>query len=419
MITRILRISSHPIAYCSYNVKERYIIGLGCVLHAISSGHPNMRMLFERWGYSILNEDVSRHFQSGDKSEIAKALSLNREGWRFFRVKHQFYFDCFYLTEAFDKTLFERLKDFLSENGANIFTKSSLLKTYNHFASGEATLKVDDALQKHRADNIHFGEKKATRILVVATVSAGKSTLINALTGHFFNRTSTGVCTTRICEIHNKPVADGMTLKTGNTYSYGDLSDYYSSEDAPMVGVHFESLLGEHKVCIIDTPGVNNAVDTNHYKITEQAIKGGQYDCVIFVSNGLYNGTNDERRLLELLHAEVKKPVIFVLNQLDRFNSRRDDIGKMICDYAQELLTIGFKTPKIFPMSAQYALLLRAETQLTEDEADELAMMKPRFARAFYDLQRYNANPSETELEKSGIILLEKEIIKHINYHIN
>jgi len=190
--------------------------------------------------------------------------------------------------------------------------------------------------------------------------------------------------------------------------------DAHSSDEIHEAAMHFESTLGSHRVCLIDTPGVNNAKDARHYQITADAIKANNYNMVLFISNGQYNGTNDERRLLELLHDSTKKPILFVLNQLDCFKPLEDDIGEMINGYKQELASIGFQDSKIFPLSARYAHLLRIEGVLDEEEADELDLLRKRFSKPYLDLQSYIGELSRSEIEKSGIISLEKAIEKQL-----
>lgn len=414
MISKILRIDNHPVAYQPETIKERYVRGLGYVLYTITNGHPNMKTMFNEWGHSIMKIDVSSYFNSDSPSSVKEALSLNRRGIHFYRLKHQFYYDCFYLTENFNKPLLEDLYNLLFAEGTTFFTKKALKKTADFFINNDGKLKVEDELLSHREGNKEFSEKKETRVLIVATVSAGKSTLINAFIGRNFNKVMNGVCTTSLCQIHNKKTDDGITLKQNKFLVYSPDVDLFSSNDSVEVAFHFNSTLSDSRICLLDTPGVNNSKDTDHFKITSDAIKSKNYDFIIFISNGQYNGTNDENHLLKLLKESTNKPVLFVLNQLDKFKSKVDDIGKMICNYSNELLKIGFKNPQIFPLSAQYAYLLRCEQNLDEEEGDELEMLKKRFSKEYLDLQKYAGKASKSEIEKSGIILLEQAIKNQI-----
>lgn len=414
MISRILRIENHPVSHQPEKLKERYVKGLGYVLYAVSEGNPNMRTIFNEWGYSIIGEVVSSYFNSSSPSSVKEALSLNRRGMHFFRLKHQFYYDCFYLTEIFNVELLDKLNSILGEVGCTIFTKSSLKRTDNFFSFNDGNLKVEDELLRHRSENKEFSEKQESKALIVATVSAGKSTLINALTGHGFNKVMNGVCTTCLCKLHNKKIEDGISLKYGEYIDYSSEIDLFNNLDTLEVAFHFRSTLGDLRICLMDTPGVNNSRDTDHFNITAEAIKSKNYDFIIFISNGQYNGTNDENHLLKLLKESTDKPVLFVLNQLDKFKSKVDDIGKMICSYNNELLNLGFKNPQIFPLSAQYACLLRCEQNLDEDEMDELDMLRKRFSKEYLDLSKYVGKESTSEIDKTGIILLEEAIKKQI-----
>ena len=57
--------------------------------------------------------------------------------------------------------------------------------------------------------NKDFISKEEKRIIVTANMSAGKSTLINALIGKSIARTSQEVCTGNVCYLYNKAYEDG------------------------------------------------------------------------------------------------------------------------------------------------------------------------------------------------------------------
>ena len=132
---------------------------------------------------------------------------------------------------------------------------------------------------------------------------------------------------------------------------------------------------------------------------------------ILFVSNGQYNGTIDERKILEFIYKKNKRPIIFALNQLDRFKSSADNVANMLSDFTNELKSIGFKTPKVFPVSAQFAYLSRLDYR-DEDEELELEQLKRRFSKDFYDLPKYIGGHSEDNMGRSGISHIEIEIKK-------
>ena len=422
MIQRVCRIENHPIKKLPESIKEKYLRGLACVLFNITNGNPNMKMIFEQWAISIMGKDMSHLFTQQDESCIKKALTLNRIGFHFFRCKHEFYFDCYYLLVAYSVTTDADYDDFwapqltayLENVGRNIHTKKTLQATNNAFL-GQQSITIDDSLAKHMTLNESFEALLDITILVVATVSAGKSTLINAMIGYDFNTAKTTACTNSLSYIFNKPVDDGITYWDGTYYKYSPSLDAINSEETSWAGLHFKSLLGEHNICLIDTPGVNNSMDTDHWAVTRDAIKEGNYDAVLFISNSQYNGTSDERSILEYLYANCDKPVIVALNQLDRFKSSEDSIQKMIDATSIELKRIGFKYPEIYPVTALYALLLRQEDSLDEEEKEDLEILRRRFAKDYYDLPKYIGLPSVSEIDRTGITCLENAIINKFN----
>lgn len=267
-------------------------------------------------------------------------------------------------------------------------------------------------IHKWLNDKIHG--KKEKKIIVVANVSAGKSTLINALVGLRINRTKMTACTNRLMYIHNMCCPDGIIAKRidGSYCYFDDLSelDYDSIIEAAFP---FKSTLKKQPICFIDTPGINNAEDSNHRCVTEKAINTGDYDIVIYVSNGLYFGTNDEHNLLKYLRRNVRKPIIFVLNRLDEFNSEQDSIAKMLKDYKSELKKMGFKRPTIVPISAYASFLFRIDSSLTcKTEERKKHEIKELFEEDYYDFPTYiGCGKSKDLLTKTGIETLENKIL--------
>ena len=419
MIRHICRIENHPIKTLPENIREKYLRGLACVLYNITQGDPTMKMLFAQWAISIMGKDMSNLYIKQDEKCIKKALSLNRVGFHFFRCKHEFFYDCFYLLESYSITTdssFEniwlpKMNSYLEKVGKNLFTKNALKITNGYFTGQIQEIELPNALIEYSNLNDSFETLPITKILVVATVSAGKSTLINALVGYDFNKVRNTACTSRICYIYNKPIDDGITYWNGKYYEYAEDIDNLHSDNSFWVGLHFQSSLGQYSICLIDTPGVNNSVDNNHWEITTDAIKQGDYDTVLFISNSQYNGTKDERNILEFLHKNCKKPIIFALNQLDCFKSSMDSIRDMIDDTSKELKNIGFNRPEVYPVSALYALLLRREDSLDEEDRDDLNKMRKKFSKEFYNLSRYVGCNSEIELDRTGITYLEQGIL--------
>ena len=273
----------------------------------------------------------------------------------------------------------------------------------------------------------NFRNKPTRKILFTALMSAGKSTLINALVGKIITRTQNEACTGRIHRIYNKPINDGFvsTLENNlvninaNEKQFLDL-DSDSSEIS--VFTFFDSYRSDNfRFCLIDTPGVNFSASSKHQHITQNEIKSGDWELLVYIINAQYIGTTDELQHLKFVRENVSaNKIIFVLNKLDRYRTDDDNIPETISKLRANLEKIGFKSPVIFPVSAYAALLTKLEkitnTKLNDDELDELMLINMKFSKfQEYDLSRYNQTENSQEnldshelLQKSGVLNLEK-----------
>ena len=418
ILNRICSIKEHPISEFDEKFRVTYLKGLGAFLYSISENSAVTKMFFTAWAQSILqnNVDVSG-FWKNDIKAIKKAVSVQRKRFNFFSMKYSFFFDAFYLTYNFEKDKLTTIYNFLNKEVASYFTRGALQKVYDYYVDNKEPSKVSSILINHKKRNELYFTASPQKVLVVANVSAGKSTLINALVGYPLNKVRTTACTNKLVMLHNKRETDGITISknTNDCYRY----DYYNSieqVDSNMfveAAFPFNSSLSSKSICFIDTPGVNNVEDTHHRTITEETIRRNDYNAVIYVSNAQYFGTTDERALLEYLYENVRKPIVFVLNQLDKFKTKEDSIDKMLVDYDNLLNSIGFKQPVIIPVSAQAALLFKIDnTKLDEDELFEKELLQKKFEKDYYNLPQYiGAEISTALLERTGILQLERTII--------
>ena len=127
----------------------------------------------------------------------------------------------------------------------------------------------------------------------------------------------------------------------------------------------------------------------------------------------MYLGTDDEYNLLKLLKTKVRKPILFVLNQLDNFIPEEDSIAKMLNNYKSDLIKLGFNKPTIVPVSAYASYLFRTDASLlTKIEMRKLEMFNEVFEYDYYDLPVYiNEQSSKDKLSMTGIISLENKLI--------
>jgi GTP-binding protein EngB required for normal cell division len=252
--------------------------------------------------------------------------------------------------------------------------------------------------------------------MVTANMSAGKSTLINALIGKPITKTSQEACTASLCYLYNKPFEDGRIHLCASPLNlnatYDDLSNI-GSDVVSNIASYFRQLkYTQVRICLIDTPGVNSAINRNHGKLTRKAIVEESYDKLIYVLNANLLGTDDEMKHLKYVYENVpNEKVIFVLNKLDCFKVSEDSISSSIDGVKSDLQNIGFENPEICPLSAYFSFLLKMKRNdeiLSEDEQDVYDLYIKKFRKPEYDLSLYYSDArkirqSDASLEMGSI----------------
>ena len=419
-ITRICSIKDHPIKKLPESFRIIYLKGLGAVLSRYKNNDGYLYSLYKAWCLSLLDTEKidSNWFHSPNEQEIKRAIGIQRIGFRFFSMKYTFFFDCCYLLSSIDTEIdiLGLLYEFLMKNHCGFWTKGALKKVMRYFKEGISYENINIQQKTHLEKNNQYKNQNANRILVVANVSACKSTMINALVGHRSNRTKATACTNKLCCLYNKPFNDGILYydEKLHKYEYSDDMEEVTSDKFNYASFHFNSLLQNDKFCFIDTPGVNNVVDSEHWEITKNAICNNQYNAIIYVSNCRYFGTNDEKNILTFLKKNTRKTIIFVLNQLDSFKQKEDSIDKMLTDYKSDLIKMGFKSPIIIPISAKAALLFKlSETELDEDELFEKEIYERKFEKDYYNLLFKKGYKGNDLIERTGIRELERILMNN------
>ena len=410
ILRRICSISNHPIAKLDKRLRVLYVNGLGACMYELSKGNAIIKMSFSVWAKSILQDIVvNSTIWKKDHNAICEVTSTKIMGFDFPSMDYQLFFDVFYLTRLNGMNIIlkcEKIYNYLLK----VCGPSNALKdVFNFFKERKTCPEIAHSLILHKEKNEWIFRQREKRILVVANVSAGKSTLVNALIGHRLNRAMNRACTSKIVSLHNKVSNDGITVRHNDgSFTYHDEVNAVNSDDFIEVAFPFNSTLENSHICLIDTPGVNNSEDLRHRQITEDAIKKNDYDAIIYVSNCQYFGTFDEQSLLSLLKAKTSKPIFFVLNQLDRFKKKDDSIEGIVEHYQEDLVRLGFNEPKIFPLSAHAALFMKLrKEEMDEEDQEEKIKYEKKFQQGYYNLPSY---VEESTFDPTGIGLLEQRL---------
>ena len=223
---------------------------------------------------------------------------------------------------------------------------------------------------------------------VVATMSAGKSTLINALLQTKLMPSKQEACTaiiTRIKDTDSKTYQAKVYDENHNIIkelpklSHADMvslnSDEKVSEIAILGNIPFVKA-NDVALVLVDTPGPNNSRDPQHKKRQVEMLSESSKALVLYIMTG-ERGTDDDNLLLRRVSESMKVKgkqskdrFIFVVNKLD--GRTRDDgsLEKFLDDTKEYLQNHGIENPNLFPASALTALNIRLLERGEEDDED-------------------------------------------------
>ncbi|MCK3655399.1 hypothetical protein A4G19_06430 [Pasteurellaceae bacterium Macca] len=234
-------------------------------------------------------------------------------------------------------------------------------------------------------------------VVVIATMRAGKSTLINALIGTELLSSANEATTATITRIHDKDYRTYFSgkayQKRGRLFKNGKLninpnerkknstrlkkvekcekltkeilSAWNLAENIDCIDIvgNISALNNGHSELVIyDTPGPNNSQDDNHEALTMEVINDGNFGLILYVLNATQLGVNDDLHLLENIKKSLDKyshkDIIFLLNKADSLDPQKgEELSDVVGRSKKYLTNIGFAEPTIIPISANYALL--------------------------------------------------------------
>lgn len=424
-ITQTFTISNHPISGYEELLQHKYIMALGEFLCFITHADQNAKIIYELWSHSIIQTNTSDNWMfTPNFVHLKEGLFIDRSDTKYNIIRLFFLFDCFYLVEKVNSDFLEKSYIFLHRKTNKYFTEETLKYVYDFFLGSNNGDKIPIELRNHRKLDLEIQCKPLKRVLVVATMTAGKSTVINALVGNKINKVASTVCTSKIRLVYNKHSNEGALLEcSGQRYIYTENHKIAQHDSVENVGVNFQSILSQERICLIDTPGVNYSGDITHGQMTRNAVVANNYDILLFVSNATQFMTNDDAQILEYVIKNCKKKIVFCLNKCDSFDPDDDSINETLTIWRTILTKKKISEPNMVTISALGALLLRLEkqsVQLTKSEQIQLKSIKRDLTDSFYHLEQYCSNEvqnnSEDFLKHTGILNLETLLYESDKY---
>ncbi len=249
-------------------------------------------------------------------------------------------------------------------------------------------------------------------VSVIATMSSGKSTLINAILGNELMPSKNMACTSSITRINNcrdteEMMArvfddEGKQIMNWKQVTAEELDRLNAREDVSTIEIKtpVESINTKHmNLTIIDTPGPNNSQNKSHREKTIEFIKNNKRPIILYILNATQFGINDDAMLLETVADSMKGEdrqvidrFIFALNRVDDFDPGKEDIGSLLETAKQYLTSKGIKEPNVYPVSALIGKLSRMKLSGIDIGMEEFELMKFQAVTKKYsqmNLQQY------------------------------
>ena len=240
-------------------------------------------------------------------------------------------------------------------------------------------LPFDELQSPAVANAFELAFNELLEVNVVATMSAGKSTLINAMLGRKLMPSKQGACTATITKIQDD---DDQTFKAAAYDENRTEIEHYSVLDYKMmISLNKNPKVSEIRVfgnipfvkseevslVLIDTPGPDNARDRRHGLVTAEALEQSSKMLVLFVMNGskLHDEAQDAflkkiAKSMSVGGKQSRERFLFVINKMDAYDEEDDDIAnETIPDTIKYLEGMGIENPNVFPAAAEPALLIR------------------------------------------------------------
>jgi len=257
-------------------------------------------------------------------------------------------------------------------------------------------------------------DRKPIAMTVIGSVSAGKSTFINALLGKELLPTGDDPITAKIINIIDSDKS-GINMTTydnadnkkwsKNGASLSDITDMNANEEIFKIDIEYDIPFVDNKdttLKIVDIPGRNSGKeDGRHRKIADAAIKDKQNnDIVVFVmpieatmTDDIYSIFSDIYEVMEAKNdKQTSDRFIFILNKCDSAKEA-EYVAKIIDDLRSNLMKTGIEKPIILPVASKIADWINRSEELTSEESLNLKHSKEIFLNfSERQLNRYDTS---------------------------
>ena len=258
-------------------------------------------------------------------------------------------------------------------------------------------------------DGIKVDEESIFPMTVVATMSSGKSTMINALLGKEVLPSKNMACTALKYSIldddQDTKEIICVTKTNGEVEVIEDnlqeeLEKINQSQNVKEVFIrsHVNGVLNTDKVLlIIDTPGPNNARNISHKEVLHKTLDNIKGGLILYILNAAQLGIEDDLELLQIVRKKIEinpaLKILFVVNKIDLLDEKYDSLEICVKEAKEYISDCGFKNIHLIPVSASAALVLKKvlnQEKLTRKERIDFTRYYDIYESKDYNMKKFS-----------------------------
>lgn len=406
----------HPLADEKLELKLKYIALLEHYRTLICPDSKPALARCQRFIKDFLGQDS---FVDQDIALSIKEIMRSRfTPFRFFSYRYVFLFDCIYLLSIDDVSNIEKIGALVKESVNRRYHKKMdfIVEKVKSNPSELSCIRMITPEMIHSLAAVQkYLPTKEKNVVFTATMSAGKSTLINAIIGQALAQTKKAACTAAVMEYISSPIYHPKYNVHGVAKDDCDVlpQEVRSLSEGGSVPIkvvgYFNSGLSQRKVRVIDTPGVNSSRNPEHRTITRGELTSRPHDVLVYVIPVENYGGEDDFLHLQFVreHAKYKK-IVFVVNMMDTCDFEDDSVDEILDNIRDHLESIGFDSPLVCPLSAKAALIFKkalSNVELSQNEKNELDAFCRKFEDDHYDLGPFYQFGGTESISSDGTLI--------------
>lgn len=274
----------------------------------------------------------------------------------------------------------------------------------------------DELKSKDIVNSFNQASSSDFEICVVATMSAGKSTLINAMLQEKLMPSAQEACTAIITEIKDSDSEkwqaevydkNNILIETHSDITYPTMDRLNKDETVSTIKINGDIpfvTADDVSLVLVDTPGPNNKRNEDHKRVQSEFLSKSSKSLILYIMEGTFGSGDDDSLLRTVADSmsvggkQSKDRFIFVINKMDGRKKEDGDTMQTLNRVKMYLKEHGIENPNLFPAAALPALnirLMKKNADLDEDTIDETEMLVRKLNRnEMLHLEKYATLPA-------------------------